>query len=156
MKRARLGVWRLIKWAAAAVLVLFVGWVLTRSSGVLVVVSGWFGIYLGEHRIAVYTVQSSVPSQIVHGPMYSRAHGVSPWTFDWTRTPTRLGVTVPLWAATFAAALAFAGTWGLETRSRRRQSVGFWPRCRYDLKGIATGSTCPECGASVVEKSKCA
>ncbi len=53
----------------------------------------------------------------------------------------------------FAADTAlYAGVWwallfgpGATRRSRRRRR-GLCPRCAYDLKGLAPGSPCPECG----------
>ncbi len=58
----------------------------------------------------------------------------------------------PLWPGfalntIFYAALAW-GLWHvpLAIRRRRRRRNGLCVRCGYDLKGLASGSPCPECG----------
>ena len=60
----------------------------------------------------------------------------------------------PLWPGfvlntIFYTALAW-GLWQLPLaiRRRRHRRAGMCVRCGYDLKGLATGSPCPECGAN--------
>lgn len=57
----------------------------------------------------------------------------------------------PMWAGLAGDLLAFAALWflvmsfgGLRRMLRRRR--GLCSRCAYDLKGLAPGAACPECG----------
>ncbi len=155
--RKRPGIRRVIKWAAVVLLVLTIaGWVLTRSSGVTAVVSGWVAVYFGEGTVAVYSVRSVVPSQVIYGPQFSRAHGAPAQAFSWTRTPSRWQVMVPTWFMALATSLVLLGAWHLDTRSRRRPKVGLCSRCSYDREGIAPDAACPECGAPAGGISKSA
>jgi hypothetical protein len=49
------------------------------------------------------------------------------------------------------------GTGGIlvwtSTRAERRRRKGLCPTCRYDLKGLAAGTGCPECGKAVRARS---
>ncbi len=67
--------------------------------------------------------------------------------------------TIPLWPGfalntLFYAALAW-GLWQLPLaiRRRRRRSKGLCVRCGYDLKGLAAGAVCPECGRPALARS---
>lgn len=51
---------------------------------------------------------------------------------------------VPLWPA---VVLSGIGAWMLRGAARRAVAAGHCGRCGYDLRGLAPGAACPECGA---------
>ncbi len=63
------------------------------------------------------------------------------WLPRWDAQPLSTWLWLPLWipiATLLAAALAATRT--------QRSRPGRCPRCGYDLRGLETGSPCPECG----------
>jgi hypothetical protein len=53
-----------------------------------------------------------------------------------------------LWVPALLAAAPTGLLWGMHIRKRRsRAKAGCCTRCGYDLRGLASGSPCPECGA---------
>jgi hypothetical protein len=52
-------------------------------------------------------------------------------------------VTIPLWIVLVVAAIPTGLLWW---RDRKRRGPGACVKCGYDLKGLAVGAPCPECG----------
>ncbi len=120
------------------------------------------------HRVGL-PLRALASTQVLDGRraaapgFYSETLTLSPWQIglrpNW-RPNRRIGDTYfscvlgirPVWPGfalntIFYAALAW-GLWQvpLAIRLGRRRRKGLCVRCGYDLKGLATGATCPECG----------
>lgn len=66
------------------------------------------------------------------------------WWFRWSTQPKSKEVVVPLWALGVFAGGVMVFAWRRATRVEK----GHCARCGYDLKGLAAGAVCPECGAA--------
>jgi hypothetical protein len=72
------------------------------------------------------------------------------WGFAWE--PAQTGgfprsLAMPLWPAFFPVFIRSCAWWWNDIRMWRRRP-GHCRRCGYDLRGLAEGSPCPECGSS--------
>ena len=65
----------------------------------------------------------------------------------WARYTLRAVVSSYLLYLLWCASVAIRREYRAEVRARRLVRNGC-PRCGYDLVGLPSGSTCPECGAS--------
>ena len=57
-------------------------------------------------------------------------------------------VYVPLWIPVLPTVILTALAFCLDTLARRRERIGYCPKCHYDRAGIASDAVCPECGAA--------
>ena len=67
-----------------------------------------------------------------------------PFTWTWgLETNPRFGseIALPLWLVALVPAIPTAWLWWSD-----RQRKGFCRDCDYDLRGLAAGAKCPECG----------
>jgi hypothetical protein len=62
------------------------------------------------------------------------------WWFEWRKSGSYAGLTIPLWVFMLPAAAITLNTFP------RRRRPGHCPCCSYDLRGLPPGSACPECG----------
>jgi hypothetical protein len=78
----------------------------------------------------------------------ARAHDSFPF-YVWFHSsvhPSYVEAWVPLWAWLLADGGITVLAW---RRWRRWRPPGFCPKCGYDLRGLASGSACPECGRKI-------
>ncbi len=149
-----------IKWGGAAVTVLLV---------VVWVGSGWWeGGYSGSRvqrliigRGQIGLILTSVPLPPHHGwgcqRVTDREGDVFSWWWASESDPDYTMVRLPIWLAILAIGGASTVAWRLDTLARRRERVGFCPKCGYDRTGLvgvggAAGAVCPECGAGAPSK----
>lgn len=99
--------------------------------------------------VAVYagrvTIASNARMTGQNGWICQDFHADLSWWFWWRfeLRPSPMGVVmVPLWVVSLAGAVATAWGW----RVSRRESTHGCERCGYDLRGLAAGAACPECG----------
>jgi len=72
------------------------------------------------------------------------------WWFHWERgsfgnLPMRI-LEVPLWSPCLLTGSLAGIVWTFALRARKRQGDRLCPACGYDLRGLAAGAACPECG----------
>ncbi len=159
----------MIKWSGAVVTVLLVvvwvgsGWgscTLKESPGIYVQVGGGeVGIIVPDEGSWRQSLGSA--SGLLRGglrpPRYARLPFHLRSDFWWPDLPGGRYILLPLWPPAALSLLATATAWRLDTLARRRERVGFCPKCGYDRTGLvgvggAAGAVCPECGAGAPSK----
>jgi hypothetical protein len=61
--------------------------------------------------------------------------------------PVYFQTILPLWPLTSLLCIGAAALWWHDFKVQRRPDPGHCPRCGYDLSGLASATSCPECGA---------
>ncbi len=112
----------------------------------------------GAESPSMAEYRAGVPVECCEGWTVGDSSGRSSDHFVcWLRRPWAGGVTLPflpLWPGFAINTLFYAAiAWGLwqvplAIRRRRRRRNGLCVRCGCDLKGLAHGSPCPECGTT--------
>jgi hypothetical protein len=143
-------------WACAALaVVIALAWVASGWCGGLIYwrdSSGDGVVSIGEGRVSC--ARFSIRMMQDTGAHFdSRSQGAWRWWFE-SRSANTLGVKywlviVPLWPAFLITAAGAAGLWRLD-RWAAAANKGRCPSCGYDLRGLASGAACPECGAAAV------
>lgn len=105
---------------------------------------GWPCASLGWHEIREHHWNGPGPADIVRGRW-----DVDPIRIGWRSLELPLN---PLWLGTIANTIVYAAAaWGIGTlvctaHRRWRRKRGLCVGCGYDLRGLASGAVCPECG----------
>ena len=68
------------------------------------------------------------------------------WWFAAKKGDYGWAVRIPLWFPLTLSLIATAAAWRLDALARARAVVGLCPKCHYELRGLAPGAKCPECG----------
>src|SRR5207248_1606943 len=106
--------------------------------------------FLEFHKGAVscrtWTVRHSFSQGLYFTSLIEQGWGAGHrwWRHGYASGPIGVLVTMPLWWLLVLAAAPTVRLWWLD---RRDQTSGLCPHCGYDLRGLAEGAVCPECGA---------
>lgn len=73
------------------------------------------------------------------------------WWWSYQTGSWGRGLQLPIWMPLSLTLIATAAAWRLDVLARRRERVGFCPKCGYDRAGLGGAAVCPECGTPPVK-----
>lgn len=113
-------------------------WARTGPTGVRGVSIARGGVHY--HEAAFVPMLGSMP---IVGNFFTIRVESPGWWFRWSMQPKAKQAVVPMWAIGVLAGGLTVFAWWRATRVKK----GHCAQCSYDLKGLAAGAVCPECGA---------
>jgi hypothetical protein len=141
-----------VKWAASAVAVLLtVAWLLSGWYRLIIVGSNWS---TGFHHGFFGFASGPTPRAVTPISFY-RESSLPIWDLKctWQSASSGIWIACSVWIVALAfIAVAFV-LWLPDLRARLNQALiraraGMCPSCNYDLRGLAPGAKCPECGGA--------
>jgi hypothetical protein len=99
----------------------------------------------GQLRIAHFRSAFGIGSEVQDLRLHPFAFD---WRFSWIDVGTFWCCQFQIWPFCIVLLTTTVGAWRLEKSAQRRNRLGRCPKCGYDLKGLAAGDACPECGWS--------